>query len=238
MRILVTRPEPDCARTANSLRALGHVADEAPLLVFRELAPEPIDFSGVSSLAFSSRRAVSVIGRDVRFDAFRALPVFTVGEATSEACRQAGFSNIRTADGDVASLGRLILQHRSAIEGGSVLYPAARDRAGDLEGILSLGGLSCQTVAVYRMAPVERLSPDIVSALDAAAYDGISIYSRRTAETFVTLLKVHVLEDRLSNMRIFAISKQASAPFSGVAKVGVAPVPTEKALFETMLAEC
>lgn len=139
MRFLVTRPQPDCRRTAEKLRALGHVADEAPVLKTVEVRSAKIGLEGVSALAFSSRRSVAVLSAQGRIDALRSLPVFTVGDVTALACREAGFSNILSASGDIAALAQLILDNRSGLSSGAVLYPAAEDRAGDLEGLLAAG---------------------------------------------------------------------------------------------------
>lgn len=238
MRFLVTRPQPDCKRTADSLRALGHVADEAPLLAFRPEPMEPVDVTNVSSLAFSSGRAVSVLANDPVFGRFRDLPVFAIGKTTAGACRDAGFSDVRSADGGIEDLGKLILAHRDSVRGGAVLYPAARERAGDLEGILSLGGLSCQTVAVYRMEPADELPGPVIEALRQSAYHGISVYSRRTAEAFLSLVERAGLQPQFRKMSIFAISARAAEPLNAVMPVRVAAAPNENALFELMLAEC
>lgn len=237
-RFLVTRPQPDCKRTADRLRALGHVADEAPLLIFRHEPWEPLGASGVSALAFSSSRAVAALVAGGAIAALRGLPVFAIGRATAGACKDAGFADVRSADGGIEDLGRLILAETDSLRGGTVLYPAARERAGDLEGMLSLGGLSCQTVAVYRMEPAADLPGPAIDLLQKSAYRGISIYSKRTAETFLSLAGEAGLQAHFGTMRIFAISAQAAEPLRDVMPVNVAAEPNEKSLFESMLAEC
>ena len=170
MRFLVTRPQPDCRRTAEKLRALGHVADEAPVLKTVEVRSAQFGLDGVSALAFSSRRSVAVLSAQGRIDALRSLPVFTVGDATALACREAGFSNVLSASGDIAALAQLILDNRSGLSSGAVLYPAAEDRAGDLEGLLAAGGVSCRTSVVYRMDAVTRLPSAVVDSLNSSLH--------------------------------------------------------------------
>jgi uroporphyrinogen-III synthase len=238
MRFLVTRPQPDCRRTADRLRALGHAADEAPVLQTVTCPPDRFDLEGVSALAFSSRRAVNVVSGHARFEDLRMLPVFTVGDATAQACREAGFADIKSAAGDVAALARLILDSRDRLFPGHVLYPAAADRAGDLEGLLAAGGLSCRSVAIYRMDPVASLPETVQEALSGGAYDAVLVYSRRTAETFYELTRVLLGGHNFCHMRVYALSPQAAEPLSKGFEVRVAAAPNETALFDLALAEC
>ncbi|POF30461.1 uroporphyrinogen-III synthase [Roseibium marinum] len=238
MRFLVTRPQPDCKRSADKLRAAGHIADEAPLLEFKVMPPEPLDLSGVSALAFSSRRAVSVLRGHPQLADLLGLPVFTVGDATAEACRQVGFQDVRSAGGDFAALGALILREHAGLGPGAVFYPAAQDRAGDLEALLKDGGLACRTRVVYRMEPVEKLPAAVVTALTRAAYDGVLVYSRRTAETLLFLLKSSGLDAVVPGLKVYAISSQAGEPLSDIMRVRVADAPCEAALLDLVLAEC
>ena len=238
MRFLVTRPQPDCERTAAKLRMAGHVADEAPLLLFQPVGPGSFDLENVSALAFSSRRAVKVVAAHEQFPEMRALPIFTVGDRTAEACREAGFDNVVSARGDVDGLGHLILKHRDVLDDGAVLYPAARKRSGDLEGVLAHGNVSCHPVVVYEMEQARDLPADVLQALRSGAYDGTLIFSKRTAEALLMLLKVYGLEHIFSSLKIYSISHRAAEPLSEYMRVHVAAAPCEKSLLDLALAEC
>ncbi len=134
MRFLVTRPQPDCRRTAEKLRALGHVVDEAPVLKTVEVRSAQFGVDGVSALAFSSRRLVAVLSAQGRIDALRSLPVFTVGDATALACREAGFSSVLSASGDIAALAQLILDNRSGLSSGTRPLSCCRGSGGGSGG--------------------------------------------------------------------------------------------------------
>ncbi|WP_269585258.1 uroporphyrinogen-III synthase [Roseibium sp. Sym1] len=238
MRFLVTRPQPECRRTAERLRALGHAAEEVPLLTCTEYPPDRFDLSNVSALAISSRRAVAVLAGHGQLADLQKLPVFTVGRATAEAARKAGFAEVVSADGDLAALAELILARRDGLEPGSVLYPAAEDRAGELDEVLAGGKMSCRTVAVYRMVPVETVPQELIEALSGEAYDGVLIYSKRTAEALRSLLRAGVPGDKFSRMPVYALSKQAGEPLSEAMRVKVASAPNENALLELALTQC
>lgn len=237
MRFLVTRPQPDCHRTADALRAAHHRADEAPLLTFSARPPEQFDLTNVTAMAISSRRTVSVLRGHAQFADLARLAVYTVGDSTAEASRAAGFSTVRSASGNVAALAQLIAEDPQTVGSGSILYPAARDRAGDLEGLLQARGISCRVCPVYAMMPAQALPGEVSRALAGGLYDGVLIFSRRTAATFSKLLGAAGLDHILPRLRVYALSEQAGAPLASLTQVEVAEFPAEKALLELVLGE-
>ncbi|MFN3252682.1 uroporphyrinogen-III synthase [Roseibium album] len=238
MRFLVTRPQPDCKQTADKIRAAGHHADEAPLLDFRAEPPAQFDLDGVAALAFSSRRALSTLERHAQLRDLQDLPVFAVGDATADACRRAGYRDVVSASGDVEALGHLILGSRDRLGPGDVLYPAAKERAGNLEGILAEGGLCCRVSVVYSMQEVTAFPQSFNETLRSGGYDGVLVYSRRTADVLLRLLRNQEPDHSFSSLRIYTISHRAAEPLSVYMRVEVADAACEKALLDLALAEC
>lgn len=238
MRFLVTRPQPDCKSTADLLRAEGHVADEMPLLEMKAELPVRFDLERISALAFTSRRAVALMAGHAQAADLKKLPVFAVGGATAKICEEAGFLSVLPAQNSVQSLGQLILNNHHDLAIGHVLYPAAKERAGDLEGILGAENLSCDTVDIYRMEPKEGLPDTVLAPLTDGTYDGVLIFSRRTAETLLSLIKNNGLEHILSGLSVYAISRQAAEPLSRYVKVRVADHACQQSLLDLALADC
>ncbi len=238
MRFLVTRPQPDCKVTADRLRALGHDADEMPLLVFKPETPRVFELSEVRALAFTSRRAIQALEGHPQLSLFTSLPVFTVGDKTAEACRELGFLDVVSANADIHGLAELILASRGEFADGTVLYPAARIRSGDLAEQLDRGGLRCRTVPVYHMLPVDVLPEQIALGFRQEAYDGVLVFSRRTGETLSVLLKANGLGHIFSSLPIYAISTQAAETLESFDHVYISRVPREDALIELVLADC
>ncbi len=238
MRFLVTRPQPDCRRTADKLQAAGHVADEAPLLEFRSCPPASFGLQATSALAVTSRRAVTVLARHTEIELLRKLPVFAVGEATAGACRSAGFEHVFTAGGNLKGLSQLICDHKAEISGGQLLYPAAADRSGDLVGLLAKVDIQCRLSVVYSMEPAKNFPAEALSAVQQGITDRVLIFSRRTAEVLRDLIGSGELEHIFSSLPVYAISQQAAEPISRIMRVHVADAPNEKALLDLALAEC
>ena len=105
MKVWVTRTEPGASRTARRLKALGHEPLVEPVLEVHPL-PAAIDLGGVGALAFTSGNGLHAFAK---LNPDRGLPVFTVGEATAKAAREAGFGSVMSAGGDVQALAMLIV---------------------------------------------------------------------------------------------------------------------------------
>lgn len=235
MRLLVTRPQPDCRKTAERIRALGGEAVEAPMLETRASAPLRFDLTGVTGLAVTSSRVAGILKNHPQVSELRALPVFTVGKRTAEAMTAAGFEDVVSADGDVLALAGLIAARQPE---GHLLYPCARDRAGDLEGDLAAQGLHCDPVIVYETNPVDQMPAAVMDSLRDGAIDGVLIYSRRSAEAFLSVLKSADTAGLLKKIRTFAISPQAGEPLADYTCVETAAHPSEDALLTLALNSC
>ena len=235
MRLLVTRPQPECRKTAERIRALGGEAVEAPMLESRVTAPVRFDLTGVTGLAVTSGRAAGILKDHRQISDMKHLPVFAVGRRTAEAMTSAGFENVVTADGDVHALAGLIAAGQPE---GHLLYPCARDRAGDLEGDLAARGLRCDPVIVYETDPVAHIPAAVLDGLRDGAVDGALIYSRRSAEAFLKALEMAHSTGLLKKIRIFAISPQAGEPLADYTCVETAAHPSEDALLRQALSRC
>ena len=235
MRLLVTRPQPECRKTAERIRSLGGESVEAPMLETRVTAPAEYDLAGITGLAVTSSRVAGILKGHPQIPDLQDLPVFAVGRRTAEAMASVGFKTVTSADGDVLALAGLIAARQPE---GHLLYPCARDRAGDLEGELMARGLRCDPVIVYETNPVEPISAGVLTCLRDGTVDGALIYSRRSAEAFLNALELADSTDLLKKIRVFAISPQAGAPLAGYTCVETAVHPSEDALLTLALNKC
>lgn len=224
MRLLVTRPQPEAERTAAELVRRGHEPVLAPLLV-TELLPAP-PFSRPAALLFTSVNGVRAVAAwpDERIP--RTIPALSVGERTAAAARDAGFADVRSADGDGEDLARLaqaVLDPRA----GPLLHPTVARPARDLAALLGPVGFTVETVEAYRMKEAEALPEAVSTALTTGAIDGVLLYSRRTAETFARLTAR--LRPLLAAMPLYCLSAEVAAG-AGSGNRFVAAAPNEAAL--------
>ena len=180
MRLLVTRPEPDNARTAAALRAEGHEVLLAPLLHIKAIANADLGAPPWAGILLTSANGARALAGHPRRVELMALPVLAVGRSSADAARAAGFADVTSADGDARDLARLAAQ-RFAGAPQPLLYLAGEDRSGELV----VPGLAVRTVVVYGAAKAEKFPPAVRTALEQGAIDGVLHFSRRSVESYI-----------------------------------------------------
>ena len=213
-RIWITRARPGAEATAERLTSLGFTPLVVPLLEVRTL-PAEIDLNGVDGLAFTSMNGVAA------FQALspdRARRVFAVGDATARAARDAGFTHVVSADGDLTALAALI---RDQATGTTLLHPVAARPAGDLSALVGQGA-QVREIPVYEAVETDAVPPQ--------AWDAVLIHSPRAATAFAALAP-----DARGRLAC-AISPAAAAPLAPLpfAQVRSAASPDEAALLQTL----
>ena len=230
MHLLVTRPGTEAERTADILRARGHVVTVAPVLKVETIADAGFGAGPYAAIVMTSANAARVIAGHERRAELLRLPVFTVGRHTAEAVRAAGLDDVISADGGAPELVRLIAAKLQG-SGASLLYFAAQERSSDLAGALKAYGIAVETVVVYRTVPSPGLAQDLRAVLDDGL-DGVLHYSRRSAETLLRLAERAGARDAVLGLAHYCLSEEVARPLraAGAARVQVGTDPDETAL--------
>lgn len=177
LRVAITRAQPQAERTAELVRARGAEAIVAPLLT---IVPCGYNTSteGAQAIIFTSSNGVRAFP-DAR--GARDRIVLAVGDATAEAAREAGFNDVRSADGDVRSLAALA---KTALDPakGKLIHIAGDHVAGDLGSELRAAGFSVERRLAYASVAAFALPDALTQPLDIVLFQSV-----RAAETFVAL---------------------------------------------------
>ena len=230
MRLLVTRPEPDNARTAATLRAKGHEVVLAPLLHIEAVAGADLGAPPWAAILLTSANGARALANHPQRDELLIVPVLAVGRSSAEAARAAGFADVTSADGDAEDLARLAAQ-RFAGAPQPLLYLAGEDRSGEL----AVAGLAVRTVVVYRAAKAEKFPPAVRATLEQGGIDGVLHFSRRSVESYL---------DCSDNFRVpalkpvhYCLSARAAEPLrlAGAPQIHVAPQPDEASLLALVM---
>jgi uroporphyrinogen-III synthase len=221
-RIAVTRALPEAERTAEHVRARGAEAIVAPLLTIVPCAYDT-NTEGAQALLFTSSNGVRAFP-DVA--GARDRVVLTVGGATAAAARAAGFTDVRSAGGDVNSLAALA---KAALDPGKgkLIHIAGDHVAGDLGGALRAAGFE-----VERRLAFASVAANVLPDAFKAPLDIVLFHSARAAETFVRLGAPNA-----SAMIAACFSPavaQAAAPVDWRAIV-VSPAPREEVFLDAAL---
>jgi uroporphyrinogen-III synthase len=221
--MLVLRPAPAGARTAASLRALGHQAIEAPLFTVRPLAWTPPPAEQFDALALTSANAVIHAGPALA--RYRDLPVFVVGAATARAATAAGLDVRHIGDGDGAALAQ------AAAKAGlrRLLHLCGREHRplrGDIE---------VEACPVYAAEAADALPPMALACLRRGAI--VLLHSPRAAALFAGLVDAAGLaRETISLAAISANAASSAGP--GWKAIALASRPDDDALLAAALAMC
>lgn len=228
MRIVLTRPQFDSERTAAVLRAHGHDVLVAPLMRVEPVAVDLRPHWG--AVIITSANAASAIATHPALEALSALPVYAVGRRSADAARQAGFTDVTAAGGDVRDLVRLIAEHRADAQA-PLLYLAGENRAADLIGDLAVHGIAAELAVVYRAVTVP-FPPELIAALKSGAVDAVLHFSRRSAENYLAGAKKAGIAAQALAVRHLCLSAQIAAPLvtAGAMQVAVAKRSDEASL--------
>jgi uroporphyrinogen-III synthase len=232
MRLVVTRPQADGERTAAALCARGHDVLVAPLL---RVEPAEADLSGTwGAVIITSANALRAIAGNPACKALFKLPVFAVGRRSADAAREAGFTDVTSAGGDVRDLVRLIAE-RHADAAAPLLYLAGEDRAADLVGELVVHGIAAEMRIVYR-AVAARFLPELIAALQAGEVDAVLHFSKRSAENYLAGAAEAGIAGQALAVRHICLSAQIAAPLAdaGAGRIAIAPRPDEAALIASL----
>jgi uroporphyrinogen-III synthase len=221
--LLVLRPPPGGARTAATLRALGHEAIEAPLFTIAPLAWTPPPADQFDALALTSANAPAWAGAELT--RYRELPTFVVGDATARAATSAGLNVRHIGDSDGAALAEAA--HNAGIR--RMLHLCGREHRP------LRGGVAVTACPVYAAEASDALPPAAIEAIARGAV--VLLHSPRAAALFAGLADAAGLprDDTI----LAAISTNAAASAGGGWEtIVVAGQPSDDALLAAALAMC
>ncbi|MGE0232907.1 MAG: uroporphyrinogen-III synthase [Flavobacteriaceae bacterium] len=231
MRVLVTRPEEDAARTAARLAKAGHQPVVAPLFAIRPTGAR-VDAAGASGVLLTSRNGIRALTKD-ELSMLAKLAVFAVGDATARAAREAGFRNVTSATGDSVGLVRIVRREISP-HTGVLLHIAGAHVAGDVAGALRRAGFTVRRIVAYEAVSDEQLARAARDAVLRHKPDMALVYSERAAAAVLALYAK--IPAWLARPGIAAISARAAKPFidAGGWNVRIAAALDEAALLAVL----
>jgi len=222
--VWVSRAEPGASETATRLIALGYWPIVAPMIRTTPLeALVPIR-SAYDALAFTSSAAVS---RFAALSSARDETVFTVGDATADVVRTQGWTQVISADADVAGLGAVLAREAKGLR---ILHPCAQAPADDLAH--HSRGVEVEAMPLYATV-LERSWPKPVLDALAEADGAVLIHSPSAARAIAMSPQA---SDYAAQLTAFALSEACASPITALRlrEIVVAPFPKETALLKVM----
>lgn len=210
---LITRPQVDLEPFRSELEALGLHTLHDPVFDLVFMTPErPLTLDGVQALLMTSANGVRAFARVSKR---RDVSVFAVGDSTAQQAQDAGFTDVRSAGGDLDHLIALVSEQADAGQG-ALFHPAASVRAGDLGQALMGRGFAYRRAVLYSARPAQALRPETIRRLRAGQISSLSFFSPRSAQTFITLAQHAGLIDSLCGCIAFCLSPAVATALDGM----------------------
>jgi uroporphyrinogen-III synthase len=229
---MITRPLEDAEPLAAELATLGVESLIEPLLSIAVTAVAAPDLTGVQGLLLTSANGVRAFAS---LSPERHLPVYAVGNATARTALQEGFENVTSAAGNVITLAGLVQQKWQPGDG-VLLHVAGSKVAGNLAEMLTLTGYQYHRAQLYHASKALALSPGGLEAIENGTLNGVVLYSPRTADSFVDLLKKAGADNCAKHLHAFCLSDSVAAKVESLSWAGVivAASPDQAALIKSV----
>jgi uroporphyrinogen-III synthase len=233
LRVLITRPGEDGTALAEVLEARGIKTVIEPLLAIKYIDGSALDFGGVQALLLTSANGVRALAR--RTD-HRDIPVYAVGDSTATAARKAGFVQVHSAAGNVETLVGLVKEILDPKDG-LLLHIAGSEVAGDLIGLIENAGFECTRKILYEAIAERSLKSSTIASFKDRQIDAVSLYSPRSAENFVELIRKARLVRPCQNITAICLSRAVADKVSEIQwlDVLIAKEPNQHALLKLII---
>ena len=133
---------------------------------------------------------------------------FCVGSITEKIVRQAGYNNTISAGGTVNALKNIILNSDQIDKKKSIAYFCGDNISSNLDHELKQEGLQIDKIINYTSEKITDLNEENNKIIKNHPPDIIFIYSKRSAESFVEIVKKYALNGLMTESRVLCISEK------------------------------
>ena len=210
MNILITRPLIDAEDLMGKLFAYGHKIIHLPTLRISTVKTELVNPDNFDAFIFTSANAV----RNLQLTSTtKSLHCFCVGSITEKIARQLGFTNTTSAGGTVNALKNVIMISNKVNKNSKLAYFCGDNTSYDLDLELKKEGLKIKKFINYSSAVISELNNENKKLIENHPPDLIYIYSARSAESFVAIVKNYGLNPLMTQSTVMCISKKVANIF-------------------------
>ena len=211
MNILITRPLIDAEDLMGKFFSLGHKIIHIPTLKISSVKVEPIDESKYNAFIFTSANAIRNL-KVVKQD--KSKLCFCVGAITEKIARMSGYNNTVSAGGTVNALKNLIISSSQINEKSKIAYFCGDNVFYDLDLELKREGITTNKIINYTSEKIIDLNEENKKIISSHPPDIIFVYSARSAESFVEIVKKYSLYPLMTGSKVMCISKKVADIFT------------------------
>ena len=205
MNILITRPLIDSEDLMGKLFSLGHKIVQIPTLKISAANVGPIDAKKYDAFIFTSTNAI----RNLKLDNQDTNKIcFCVGSITEKIVRLKGYNNTISAGGTVNALKNIILNSDQIDKKKSIAYFCGDYIYSNLDVELKNDGFQIDKIINYTSEKITNLNEENNKIIKNHPPDIIFIYSKRSAESFIEIVKKYSLNGLMTESRVLCISEK------------------------------
>ena len=210
MNILTTRPLMDAEDLMEKLFVYGHKIIHLPTLKISSVETELVNPENFDAFVFTSTNAV----RNLKLtNTNKNLHCFCVGSITEKIARQSGFMNTSSAGGTVNALKNLIMISDKVNKNSNLAYICGDNTSYDLDLELRREGLKIKKIINYSSEAISDLNNENKKLIENYPPDLIYIYSARSAESFISIVKNYALKPLMTQSTVMCISEKVANIF-------------------------
>ena len=211
MNILITRPLIDAEDLMGKFFSLGHKIIHIPTLKISSAQKESIDANQYNAFIFTSANAIRNL-KVVKQDKNKLC--FCVGAITEKIARMSGYNNTVSAGGTVNALKNLIINSSQINERSKIAYFCGDNVSYDLDLELKREGIKTNKIINYTSEKITDLNEENKKIISNHPPDIIFVYSTRSAESFMEIVKNHSLYPLMTGSKVMCISKKVADIFT------------------------
>ncbi|MGD7069250.1 uroporphyrinogen-III synthase [Acetobacter sp. AAB5] len=184
--VIVTRPEPGLSETMAAVAGAGWLPLPSPALVVQRHTlrlPQKLP----AAILLTSGQAVSAVVAAAQQAKALDIPVYAVGDRTAQRARDAGFTCVKSADGDAHALVSL-LQTRQQPEQGTLLLCSGAGQGVELAAWCRQAGFKVTRRVVYAAKPIQKITEQTRTAIQAAKVAVVLFFSAESAAGWLAAL--------------------------------------------------
>ena len=205
MNILITRPLIDSEDLMGKLFSLGHKIVHIPTLKVTGANVSPVDAKKYDAFIFTSANAI----RNLKLNNQDNSKIcFCVGSITEKIVRQKGYNNTISAGGTVNALKNIILNSDQIDKKKSIAYFCGDYISSNLDIELKNDGFQIDKIINYTSEKITDLNEENNRIIKNHPPDIIFIYSKRSAESFIEIVKKYSLSGLMTESRVLCISEK------------------------------
>ncbi|AKR48873.1 MULTISPECIES: uroporphyrinogen-III synthase [Acetobacter] len=184
--VIITRPEPGLSETMAAVADAGWLPLASPALVVQRYTlrlPKKLP----AAILLTSGQAVSAVVAAAQQAKALDIPVYAVGDRTAQRARDAGFTHVKSADGDARALVALLQTHQQP-ECGSLLLCSGAGQGVELAAWCRQAGFKVVRRVVYAAKPIQHINAQTCTAIQTAKVAVVLFFSAESAAGWLAAL--------------------------------------------------